>query len=270
MSENRFRLVCKVAMVRIVENFFLCVIFPRTAFACRVTGHCSADNPTYLDLSKIFFHVGITSPLRTDYSYQNQYATLQPDRGSAIMALISVVVITMSLLVAQAATLNRSYLGIMGYLAGEWVVVNAETDPSILEGSARPSQWDPKRRYKKGDLIYENNLSSSFGKVVYRATSNNPEGRPSDLYLRATHDVFRNELGHPATSHVIAFLSALQFGLVGVIILVILAYQTLDYNSASLLWTLAANLVAVYGTIGVAVPNYSEYEQLAREINGTN
>lgn len=245
----------------------MCVLFPRTAFACRATGHCS-NSASFLGLSKIFFHVGITSPLRSDNTYQSQFAMIPPDRGSAMMTLISVAVITFSLLLAQAATLNRSYLGIMGYLAGEWVVVNTETDPSFLDGSARPLQWDPRRKYKRGDLIYEN-ASPSFGKAVYRATSNNPEGRPSDMYLRATHYLFRNELGHPAASHIIAFLSTLQFGLVSVLIFVILAYQVLDYNNTSLLWTLASNLVAVYGTIGVAVPNYSEFDNLAHELNGT-
>jgi hypothetical protein len=103
---------------------------------------------------------------------------------------------------------------------------------------------------------------------VYRATSNNPEGRPFDLYLRASHDLFRNELGHPATSQVIAFLATLQFGLISLLILVILAYQILDYNNASLLWTLSANLVAVYGTISVAMPRHSEIDKLANELNG--
>jgi hypothetical protein len=293
VSENRFRLICKVALIRLVENIFVCVLFPRTALVCRVTGHCSQPS-SYRDISKIFFFAGITSPLRSDYSHQNEYATLSSDMGAAFLTQLSVVVITISLLLSQAATLNRSYLGIMGYLAGEWVAVDPETDPAIIEGvtssssSIRPSQWDPKRRYRKGDIVFDSSnnnnnnvttttiLPSSWtrgGKkknVYYRAMSNNPEGRPSDLYLRATHDMFKNELGHPATSHIIAFLSTLQFGLVGLLILVILLYQMLDYNNGSLLWILAANLVAVYGTIGVAVPNYSEYDQLAHEINGTN
>jgi hypothetical protein len=192
---------------------------------------------------------------------------ISPDRGSAIMTFVSVVVITISLLLAQAATLNRSYLGIMGYLTGEWAVVDVNVDPSVLEGPNRPSTWDPRQRYKKGDLIAES-TSPNFGKVVvYKAMSNNPEGRPFDLYLRAAHDLFRNEMGHPASSQLIAFLSTAQFGLISLLIIVILAYQVLDFNNSSLLWTLAANLVAVYGTISVAMPTYAELDNYADELN---
>mmetsp|Transcript_9405 Transcript_9405/g.16842 ORF Transcript_9405/g.16842 Transcript_9405/m.16842 type:complete len:287 (+) Transcript_9405:3-863(+) len=269
VNENRFRLFCKVAFVRILENVFVCVILPRTGFACRATGHCP-NSASILDLAKVFYHVGITSPLRNDGRYQTQYAMISPDRGSAILTLISVVVVTSSLLLAQAATLNRSYLGIMGYLTGEWVVVDTDSDPSLLEGPNRPAPWDPRRRYKKGDMIAET-PSPSFGKIiVYRATSNNPEGRPFDLYLRATHDLFRNESGHPASSQAIAFLSTVQFGLISLLILVVLVYQLLDYNNASLLWILAANLVAAYGTISVGMPRYSELDRFADELNASS
>jgi hypothetical protein len=266
VSENRFRLFCKVTLVRILENIFVCAILPRTAFACRATGHCP-NRASIQELAKIFYHVGITSPLRSDGRYQIQSNIISPDRGSSIMTFISVIVITISLLLAQAATLNRSYLGIMGYLTGEWAVVDVDADPSILEGPNRPSTWDPRRRYKKGDMIAES-TAPNFGKVVvYKAMSNNPEGRPFDLYLRASHDLFRNETGHPASSYLIAFLSTAQFGLIALMILVILAYQLLGFSTASLLWTLAANLVAVYGTISVGMPRYTELDKYADELN---
>jgi hypothetical protein len=103
---------------------------------------------------------------------------------------------------------------------------------------------------------------------IYKATSNSPEGRPFDLYLRATHDLFRNELGHPATSNAIAFASGVQLGLIMLLILMVICYQLLDYHCGSLLWTLAANLIAAYGTIGVTLPDYSEFDKLAQEISG--
>jgi hypothetical protein len=226
-----------------------------------------------LELSKIFFPVGITSALRTDGIYQNQFALITPDRGSALMTILSVIVITWSLLLCQAATLNRSYLGIMGYIAGEWTVVEGDTDPSLNNAAGgggaatTPSQWDPRRRYKKGDLIVQNYPGFGVGQSIYKATSGSPEGRPFDLCLRATHDLFRNELGHPVTSNVIAFCSGIQLALVFLLILMIFGYQLLDYHLGSLLWTLAANLVAAYGTLGVTVPDYSEYHKLAQEIS---
>jgi hypothetical protein len=266
VNENRFRLFCKVTFVRVLENILVCFILPQTSFVCRATGHCP-NHASAMDLARIFYFAGITTPLRKDQGmFQSESASMSPDAGSSIMTLVSIVVITVALLLTQATTLNRSYLGIMGYLTGEWVVVDTDADPSILEGPGQPSAWDPRRKYKKGDLIAES-TSPNFGSVVvYRATSNNPEGRPFDLYLRASHDLFRNELGHPASSQVIAFLSTVQFGLISILILVMLGYQIMDYDNSSLLWTLAANLVACYGTIGVAMPRYSEMDTYATEL----
>ena len=307
ITEDRLKLIFKIAFVRVVENVFLIAILPRTDFACRTTGQCP-NKSGLLELAKVMFHAGITSPLRSDsesYQYDDfgkkPYSVgenpFRPDVPSAYMIGISVVVVTLSLLLAQAATLNRSHLGITGYLAGGWVDVdpnastktNNNTNTNNISNnnksnnkkssSSQPAEWVPRKRYKKGDTV-------SYERTVYRATTNSPEGQPYDLYLRATHNLFRNELGHPATSRVVAFVSTVQFGLISCLILMILAYQLLlgsgyyygyaygsEYqqqqqreNTTCLLWTLAANLVAVYGTVSVAVPNYSEFDRLAEDI----
>jgi hypothetical protein len=261
--ENRFRTYCHVTFGRVVENVLLCVLMPHTKFACRAMGHCP-NTCSSTDLARILYHVGITSPLRSDGAFGSPSGAVHRDQWSAILTLNSVMFITVSLLLCQAVTLNRSYLGTMGYLTGEWVVVDTDSDKSILEGPNRPSLWDPRRRYKKGDLVVET-TPTNFGKtVVYRATSNNPEGRPFDSYLRASHHLFRNELGHPASSQVIAFLSTLQFTWILILMLAILWYQIMGHDNSSLLWTFAANLVAIYGTIAVAMPSYSEINELAR------
>lgn len=138
------------------------------------------------------------------------------------------------------------------------------SDPSF-NGSPL-SQWDPRRRYKKGDLIVQN--YPGFGvQSIYKATSNSPEGRPFDLYLRATHDLFRNELGHPATSNVVAYILGVQLVMIFVITVMIICYHFLNYYCVSLLWTLAANIVAAFGTVGVALPRYREYHRLAKQIS---
>ena len=220
-----------------------------------------------MSLDKILYNTGIYSPLRDDIETEDSDETWSQDLGSSLLTMVSVVVITISMLLAQAATLNRSYLGIMGYLTGEWVLVD-ENDPSLADGP-RPSPWDPKRRYKKGDLICLESSSSSHGtRVVYRAQSNSPEGKPTDFFLRAAHDAFRNEVGHTASSHLIAFLSTVQFGLISISILMILLYELiLERPTGSLLWTLTANLVAVYGGMIVGTPKYKEIARLADEIS---
>lgn len=249
--------------MRLLESIFICAVLPRTGFACRFTGHCP-EGLSLKELSKILFPVGITTPLRPDTFYKSESAFSTPDLGATLMTVGSVLVITLSMFLAQAATSNRSYLGIMGYIAGGWTVVDS-SDPSIH--SVTPSQWDPRRRYKKGEFIVQS--YPGFGKpTIYMATSNSPEGRPLDLYLRATHDLFRNELGHPATSNIIAFSAGAQLGMSLLTVLVILFYQAMDYGYGALLWTLAANLASSYGILSTAMPNYSELAGLAQQISG--
>lgn len=260
-TENRFRLLCKIAGIKLVENLFVCAILPRTGLACRATGHCP-EGASLLEMSKIYYPAGITSALRSDAVQQSAFSFNSSDRIASVMTIISTVVITWTLLMSQAATLNRSYLGIMGYIAGEWVVVDTTSDPDIA-GVA--TNWDPRRRYKKGDLISQSYPTG--GQSIYRATSNSPEGRPFDLYLRATHDIFRNELGHPATSQIIAFVSGVQFILVYSLIALIFVYQVLDYYYTSLLWTLAATLVAACGVSCPGLFNYREWNSIAEQIN---
>ena len=320
VTEQRLKLILKVAFARMVENLVLIAILPRTDLACKTTGQCP-NKSGLRELAKVMFYAGIASPLRSDSeSYQMEDGKypfsvgenpFKPDLFCAIMIGVSVVVVTLSLLLAQATTLNRSHLGINGYLAGAWVIVTAETDemndapqeggtPSPQKGShghhkshgksprmatshkkaPEPPEWVPRKRYKKGDVVlYEG--------VLYKATTNNPEGKPYDFFLWLTHKIFRNELGHPATSRVIAFVSTIQFGLISFLIIAILLTQLFAPSARSssnfsygtegaspmaastidcLLWTLAANLVAVYGTVSVAIPNYSELGALAKEI----
>ncbi|OEU19340.1 hypothetical protein FRACYDRAFT_235387 [Fragilariopsis cylindrus CCMP1102] len=306
ITDHRFKLICKVALIRLMENVFICAILPRTEFACKTTGQC-ATKSGLLELSKVMFFAGITSPLRSDYQDGSSGGTgekpfsvgdnlLRPDTVSAYMIGISVVVTTLSLLLAQAATLNRSHLGITGYLAGGWIAIDDDDDYMLnnkdnkhssssdnnnntsssksnkssstlqhlqqQQKEQQTSEWEPRKRYKKGDVI-------KYGRTMYRATTNNPEGVPFDLFLRATYKLFRNELGHPATSRIVAFVSTVQFGLISCLIILILIYQLLlefDDTLISLLWTLAANLIAVYGTVSVAVPNYNEFDEIARSI----
>ncbi len=310
ITEQRLKLVVKVAFARLVENLVLIAFLPRTDLACKTTGQCP-NKSGLRELAKVMFYAGITSALRSDTeSYQTEDGKrpfsvgenpYKPDWFCAVMIGISVVVVTLSLLLAQATTLNRSHLGINGYLAGGWIVVEADANhggsnsspsspqkkshgksPRLAGGHKKssdsllrqPPEWVPRKRYKKGDVV-------SYEGGLYKATINNPEGKPYDFFLWLTHKIFRNELGHPATSRVIAFVSTVQFGLVSTLIMTILFAQLISprgfgsHDGASplatstidcLLWILAANLVAVFGTVSVAIPDYSELGALAEEI----
>jgi hypothetical protein len=264
VGENRFNLTSKSSSIRFAENMLVCALFPRTGFSCRFTGHCP-EGASLVELNKVFFPAGIISALRPDGSYQNQFALITTDRGAAVFTILSVILITGSAILTQAATLDRSYLAIMGHLAGGWTIVS-QSHPAVA-GRPKPSPWDPRRRYNKGDLI-----SQSFPGIgtqtIYMATTNQPEGKPYDLGLRAAHDMFRNELGHPANSGLIKFLVTMQVYLIIALMMMILSYHALDYDCGSLRWTLVANLLAAYGTISATTTDLTAMEILACEISG--
>eukprot|EP00980_Cylindrotheca_fusiformis_P017903 scaffold5682_cov140-Cylindrotheca_fusiformis.AAC.14 len=228
-------------------------------------GHCP-EGASLFELNKVFFPAGIDAVLRPDGNYQSQLTLITADRGATFFTILSVIVITGSAILTQAATLQRSYLAIMGHLAGGWTIVS-ESHPAVV-GRPKPSSWDPRRRYNKGDLI-----SQAFPGIgtqtIYMATTNQPEGKPYDLGLRAAHDMFRNELGHPGNSALIKFLVTMHLNLIVAVVMMLLAYHALDYDCGSLRWTLVANLLAAYGTISVTTNDWREMDILAGEISGS-
>jgi hypothetical protein len=188
------------------------------------------------------------------------FRSVAPDQGSMLIIMISVVFITALFLLAQIVTLNGSYLAIMGYVSGEWTLV--EDPPQDFEA---PANWDPRRRYKKGDLI----VHPGFGGGVYRASSNNPEGRPFDLCLRATHDLFRCEMGHSSTSQVIVVATKVHMVFISLIMFMIVCYKLMDYAVGALVTALLSNLIASYGLMTVGLTNHRELAAVANEIKPT-
>ena len=61
-----------------------------------------------------------------------------------IIVMISLVFIMVLFVLAQIGTFNGSFLAIMGYVSGEWTLV--EDPPHDLEA---PTDLDPRRCYKK-------------------------------------------------------------------------------------------------------------------------
>ena len=177
----------------------------------------------------------------------SSYDALVKDDFVTRIIVLSTMLISSMLLIAQMTMMNRTYLAIMGYISGEWALVTDDNDniagndtnansnsnnnnsneptifqsfyrlklwiydlfgigtkpihsPPLRRSNSTLMHWDPKRRYQKGDRI-------AYGDSIYEAMSNSPEGPPFDPFLRAAHDIFRDELGHPSTSHVLASLS---------------------------------------------------------------
>ncbi len=284
-SENRLRLLWKVSVIRVMENLLVCILLARTVFICRVTGHCQGRSALW-DLSKVLFPAGITTPLRTDGVYRTYFENIPLDWGSLLVTILSVVLITSLNLLAQSVVLDRSYLAMMGYVAGEWTLVEhlwsmggagggnkvlsggsstGGNGTAAMAGSPAPSQWDPRRRYKKGDMITLHHPGFP-GPSVYRATSNSPEGRPFDFYLLAAHDFFRLELGHPATSYLIWLACQIEYVVLIVLVIMIGFYQWRGYPTGALVLTLWANLISACGLSTIGLSNTNELITLAAEV----
>lgn len=202
-TENRLRLYYKVGMIRIIENVLLCAILPQTEVVCRMTGHCE-PGPLIWGAS------GVTGISGSRYM-RGAYDALMKDPFTTRTSVLVVAFLSAFLLLAQMTVTNRTYMAIMGYICGEWKLVRDGTGternsffgkylaspPLRRTSSSTIMQWDPKRRYTKGDRIV-------YDFYVYEAMSNSPEGPPFDTYLRAAHDLFNEELGHRSTSSLLS------------------------------------------------------------------
>lgn len=268
-TENRLRLYYKVALVRLVENIFLCAVLPQTEIVCRYTGHCEPGpvlwGPT--GVSGMFgrrFGKGHNSLLTSSYD------ALVGDDFATRLIITTTVVLTGLLLIAQMGLMNRTYFAIMGYISGEWELVTETGDENDDEQSVSQSrfwpkswlydvlgigskpiqsystrrsntlmQWDPKRRYQKGDRI-------AYDDAVYEAVSNSPEGPPFDPFLRAAHDLFDEELGHPSSSAMMPILSMGTIVMASMLLGCMLIWRNAGWNYYPLLLCLTASLIGGY------------------------
>jgi len=274
-TENRLRLYYKVAIIRILENIVLCAILPQTEIVCRITEHCE-PGPLLWGPSGVAGIAGRRFGKGTSF-LTSSYDALTGDDFATRLIITSIVLITAVMLVAQMTLMNRTYLAIMGYISGEWELVTDGTDDaddaeqsssSDRGGRFRPKswlydvfgignkpapshsgrgrssnsilmQWDPKRRYQKGDRI-------AYDDAVYEAVSNSPEGPPFDPFLRAAHDLFCDELGHPSSSNMIPCLSMGCVVLASMLLSAMLIWRNAGWNFYPLLLCFAASLVGGY------------------------
>ena len=90
---------------------------------------------------------------------------------------VSVFIVTSSILLCQAITLNRSHLAAVAIVSGEWVNVDEEY---TNKPNPPPPSWDPAKKYSKGDRVMVHFPRDN----IYKAGTNNPIARPTDVFLR--------------------------------------------------------------------------------------
>ena len=269
--ENRLHMAMTVLVVRCLENLVLFGILPRTHFACRATGHCLPGPPVW-ELARILYPGGHTQARRWDG--WSMFHFMERDSTSLVWTIFGVLFISVLMLVAQTVTLSKSYLSTMAYISGEWVLVdgarqkhyNRSSPKSLQSSSVEPAVWDPKRKYKKGELV-------NYGNAVFQATNNGPEGKPRDRELYGLNECLKRELGHSSTS---TFLSDLATLPILVLILHMLVYCVyfavgLWHCTYGIPCAMVAHSVAAYALVSLARPgahNMTELKQLHAEMLG--
>lgn len=273
VSENRLHMAVAVIIVRVLENVVLFGILPRTHFACRASGHCPAGPPLW-ELARVLYPGGHTQPRRLDG--WNLFHFMERDPASMTWSFLGVVIISLILLVAQMVVLNKSYLSTMAYISGEWALIDSRKNSKRSLSSAalqqlsstgsEPTVWDPKRKYKKGELVCYPHASDA----IYQATSNSPEGKPRDRELYGMNELLKKELGHPSTSSYLSDLAAIQFMVILAHMLVWLVLVVIghSYTTYGMFYGILAHIVASQGLVSLARPssNMSELRQLHAEV----
>jgi hypothetical protein len=162
--------------------------------------------------------------------------------------------------------LNKTYLSTLAYVMNEWEIVKADAD--IL--ASPPAAWDSRRKYKVGDLVA---FSVTTGKRpgIYRAVANAPENPPTDLGLRFDLVLFRNELGHPATSKQLATFALVQATVTGLYLLACAStWLVFRSSAAGLLTATIAHMIAAHALSTLGNVDYREVNRLAAEISSSS
>ena len=255
-TQNRFRLAFDVRLIRVLESVFLCGIFPRTAYVCRAVGRCPEGVQVW-ELNRLLFPTGISTPLRRDGALSITFGV--SDVISVMWSLLGIAFVSLILQTAQTVVLNKTYLAVLAYITNEWDPVTDHPPEASL-----PPVWDPRRRYKKGDLV----LFPPYRRrqTVYRATTNSPESKPPGFRARFEQNLFKQELGHSSTSPLLYRLSLVQTVLVAVHVLVFLTCGLFGLATNGMPSTIIAHIISAYAVIMAGMPNHDELAHLNDEI----
>jgi hypothetical protein len=248
-----------VVLCRVFENVIVVGIIPRTRFACRATGHCPAGPPLW-ELSRIIYPGGLYTQKRMDDVQSFGY--MESDPLSAVWTVFGVLIISAVLLIAQVVALNRSYLSIAAYHSLEWELVSKGSttrQPKVGKSNSVAFSntqqqtaalvWEGKRKYAKGELVYYPDLSGA----LYQARVNSPEGHPSYNGYRVLGEQLLSELGHPATSRLVANLATLQFATAFAYFALWAILNLLGFylTAHGLVWAVISHFVAIHGVLSI-------------------
>ena len=275
-------MISKIILLRAIENVFVCAILPQSIMVCKITHHCDPYPQLWeragsfaLDSWRVSGHHGVGN----DASVVTSFDSIEVDTFVKSLIVASVAVVTITLLLAQVATLDKSYLSNMGYLSGELMNVNSNMQLQNANGTSSSSgsggdkhQSNSNRRGKKrgGDNQgnYHNiNNNISHSDVDFSFSSHNGEAQINP-FLRIAHFLFQYDLGHPSTSSVISGVSMLQVSFILFLVNLFIFYEGMGHEYMALSLAIAANVIATSETCYIGVMDFAAIRTLGREISG--
>lgn len=218
VTEDRLTLHLKVILLRLVEYMFVCVMLPRSEYACRVTRHCEVE--------PMFSEVG--HPTLIGGLGKSMYHTLRHDAFQGGLIYLTVLVCTCIILVSQMIVLNRSHLALGSY--------------------SRQLGWMPKKsnsrkggNHKHEKTTCDDHGESGGGGCNHTNQTDGIVAKCSTLMeqiVEQVHDVLANELGSLSTSRILAMCASVHISYT-IFIVIIWAYYALsgkEWQSFALLY----------------------------------
>ena len=238
VTENRFHLYFKVGILRILENVFVCAILPQSAYVCKATGHCDADT--------IVTRISFGSDENSMFDY------LIRDRVTSIIIAISVVVVTILMLVAQAVTLDKTFLSLRGSVSSE-AGYNYSRNHLVTATNSHGNN----RRSGKRNLSDAGRSTSGGGRYSMNDATQGSRIQKFGQWM------FANELGPLSTSSILAVCSHVHTLLSLFLVLACAIYAAMGKDWYSLVLTFIAIFIS---TTDIAMTDHDGLEAIAKEL----
>lgn len=262
--ENRLVMLSKVLLLRTIENVFVCAVLPQSFMVCKITKHCD-PYPLLWERAASFsldpWRVVGQHGIGADASITTSFESIRVDSWVKFYVAASVILTTLSILLAQAVTLDKGFLSSIGYLSGESIFANDEASNSPEFGDKQLNN-NTNRRNKKGNSHNHKNSDNST------KVSADVDMDELNIFLRSARFIFQYDYGHPTTSSVVSVASMFQMGFIVILINVFIYYDSVGYDSKALALTIISNVIASSATCCIGTMDFNELKRLSLELSG--
>ena len=230
--ENRLRLSCHVIIFRLIENLFFVAFLPVTELTCIVSGVCHPG-------PQVWERIGIPGVgLKPDPS---MFFFIGKHNMLSNLIALATAIVTVSLLVAQTITLDKTYLAFLCQCS----------DMDSMENSRRNSNGY--RKIRKSDAGLQNKVDSlDCGNMEY--------------YKHKFCSLLSEEIGPQETSKIILFLSQLMSFLIAVVFVSSIMAYYYSYKCFSFSMISIAVAASGRGVVDFGLVSFNELNIISDEI----